>query len=218
MVLDHNKVHREKRKLMEKLRNAADLRYKEEEIKCILFDGRQNWTNVMEKDEETGNYYQSQVKQEHIVVTNEPGGEYLFHFVPEEATKEEKAAKQVANKIVEWIVKYGVDTTLDSIGGDSTNNSNSGWEGESFTHIEKMLGKKKMWLVCFLHTNELPLRHLIEDLDGKTSSDKGFSGPLGKALDTVTSLEMNPRFKPIQVGSPPIELSQEVIDDLSSGW
>ena len=62
----------------------------------MLFDGRKNWTKVMEKDEETGRYYQGQVKMEHIVVTSEPGGEYLFHFVPEEAPKDEKAAKKVA--------------------------------------------------------------------------------------------------------------------------
>ena len=73
----------------------------------------------MEKDEETGKYYQSKVKMEHIVVTSEPGGEYLFHFVPDEATKDEKPAKKVANKIVDWILKYGVETSLDSIGGDS---------------------------------------------------------------------------------------------------
>ena len=37
--------------------------------------GRKNWTNVMGKDEVTGRYYQSREKHEHIVVTNEPGGE-----------------------------------------------------------------------------------------------------------------------------------------------
>ena len=127
-VLDHHKVHREKLKLMGKLRQQAEEKYKEGEINCILFDGRKNWTNVMEKDEETGKYYQSRVKMEHISVTSEPGGEYLFHFVPPEATKEIKAAKQTAIKIVEWLEKYGVDETLDSIGGDSTN-SNTAQDG-----------------------------------------------------------------------------------------
>ena len=102
-VLDHKKVQREKQRLMKDLRVKADVRYREEDIKCILFDGRKNWTNVMEKDEETGKYYQSRVKLEHISVTSEPGGEYLFHFVPPEATKEVKASKQIAIKIVEWM-------------------------------------------------------------------------------------------------------------------
>ena len=42
-----------------------------------------------------------------------------------------------------------------------------------------------------LHTNELPLRHAIELLDGKTTSDKGFSGPVGKLLSKVLNLPVN---------------------------
>ena len=86
-------------------------------------------------------------------MTSEPGVEYLFHFVPDEATKDVKAAKQVAVKIVDWLQQFGVDETLDSIAGDPMN-MNTGWEGGSFALIESMLGKKKTWLVCFLHLNE----------------------------------------------------------------
>jgi hypothetical protein len=215
MVLDSSKVHREKKRLMVELRHEADERYREEDIKCILFDGRKNWTNVMLKDEDTGKYYQTREKLEHIVVTNEPGGEYLFHFIPSEATASDKPAKQVSNKIVEWLKEYGADTTLDSIGGDSTN-SNTGCDGGSFTWVERMLSRKLTWLVCSLHLNELPLRHLIADLDGKTNSDHSFSGPIGKALANVVNLEINPRFQAIKVGCSLIELKQEVIDDLST--
>ena len=214
-VLDHHKVHREKVKHMKNLKAISEEKYKEGDIRCILFDGRKNWTNVMEKAESTGRYYQSRVKMEHIVVTSEPGGEYLFHFVPDEATKEIRAAKQVAIKIVDWLQKFDVDETLDSLGGDSTN-VNTGWDGGSFTWIEGLLGKKKTWLVCSLHLNELPLRHLIQDLDGKTNSDHSFSGPLGKALDNAVNLEINPKFKAITVGRHLIALDQIVIDDLSS--
>ncbi|KAJ8352253.1 hypothetical protein SKAU_G00237290 [Synaphobranchus kaupii] len=34
--------------------------------------------------------------------------------------------------------------------------------------LELHLGRKLVWLVCNLHTRELPLRHLIVDLDGPT--------------------------------------------------
>ena len=128
---------------MDTLQASADQKNKEADIKCIFFDGRKNWTN--EIDEETGKNYKTKVKMEHIVAVSEPGGEYLFHFVPEEATKEEKADKQVANKIVDWIIKYDVGSSLDSIGGDSTN-SNTGWDGGSITHIEKILGLKRCGL------------------------------------------------------------------------
>ena len=215
LVLDHHKVHREKVKLMAHLKEKDNIRYTEDKICCLFFDGRKNWTKVVEKDEVTGKNYQKMEKMEHIVVTSEPGGEYLFHFTPDEATKENKAAKQVAIKIVEWIKKHNITESLDSIGGDSTN-SNTGKYGGTFTHIENMLGEKKNWIVCFLHTNELPLRHLMEELDGKTSSDHSFTGPVGKLLEQVTSLEINPNFHAVTIGLPLVDLEQNIIDDLST--
>ena len=50
-VIDHHKVHREKQQLMAKLSSSADQKFMDEQIKCILFDGKKNWTNVQEKDE-----------------------------------------------------------------------------------------------------------------------------------------------------------------------
>lgn len=41
--------------------------------------------------------------------------------------------------------------------------------------------------ICQLHANELPLRHLMERLDGKTSGPHGFTGPIGKQLQTCES-------------------------------
>ena len=57
-VLDHHKVHREKLRYMKKLTVSAEEKYMNGNIKCILFDGRKNWTNVMEKDLKSGRYYQ----------------------------------------------------------------------------------------------------------------------------------------------------------------
>ena len=57
---------------------------------------------------------------------------------------------------------------------------------------------------------------MIQYLDGKTTSDNTFSGPLGKELNNVVNLEINPRFKPITVGPTLIELEQEIIEDLST--
>lgn len=36
--------------------------------------------------------------------------------------------------------------------------------------------------MCQLHANELPLRHLLHKLDGKTSDPTTFTGPIGKQL------------------------------------
>lgn len=70
--------------------------------------------------------------------------------------------------------------------------------------LEKLLERKVYWVICQLHTNELPLRHLIEalgkiflcisevyasyNLDGKTTSKDGFSGPIGKLLSKVNEV------------------------------
>ena len=49
------------------------------------------------------------------------------------------------------------------------------------------LGRRLIWLICALHTNELPLKHLMAELDGKTTSNNAFSGPVGKIVDKVTN-------------------------------
>ena len=62
-----------------------------------------------------------------------------------------------------------------------------------------MLGHKCQWNICAIHTNELPIRHLIQKLDGPTTSKDGFTGKIGKLLNKVEELEYNPNFLPIGV-------------------
>ena len=76
--------------------------------------------------------------------------------------------------------------SLIAIGADSTN-VNTGWIGGVIPFLENKLERKLIWLVCALHTNELPLRHLMIQLDGKTKSNNTFSGPIGKIIDKVTN-------------------------------
>ena len=115
LVIDHHHIQRDRKKVMNSLSQDADTRHMNEAISCIFFDGPKNWTNVIEEDPETGKFYQSRVKMEHIVVTSEPGGEYLFHFTPAEATDQIKAAEQTTIKLFDWIKMYGVVEPLSSI-------------------------------------------------------------------------------------------------------
>lgn len=41
-------------------------------------------------------------------------------------------------------------------------------------------------MICQLHANELPLRHLMQELDGGTEGPETFSGEIGKALKHCT--------------------------------
>ena len=64
--------------------------------------------------------------------------------------------------------------------------------------IERKLRRELQWLICFLHGNELPLRHFIMRLDGETSGPTSYSGPIGKQLGTCENLPIA-RFTPIHL-------------------
>lgn len=100
-----------------------------------------------------------------------------------------------------------------AIGCDSTN-ANTGCKGGVINCLEKKLGRPLQRFICMLHTNELPLRHLFEQLDGGTSGAITFTGPIGKAIKLC---ENNPvvQFVAIPDGDPLPDLPQHVIDDLS---
>jgi len=72
------------------------------------------------------------------------------------------------------------------------------------------------WLICQLHTNELPIRVLIKILIGMTTSKSGFTGIIGKLLPTVPDLDRNFDFDAIAGGLPMPELSNDVVSDLST--
>ncbi|KAK8387844.1 hypothetical protein O3P69_020037 [Scylla paramamosain] len=86
-----------------------------------------------------------------------------------------------------------------------------GGKGAIMQLIERKIGRKLVWIVCDLHTNELPLRHLIQELDGKTLSHNRWSCPLGKMLDSASELEISLSFERNTVGPPLVELAHTFI-------
>jgi len=77
-----------------------------------------------------------------------------------------------------YIVNFN---NLIAVGCDGTN-VNTGNRGGVITLLEKELQKPLQWLICKLHANELPLRHLLKHLDGVTSGPRAFKGLIGKQL------------------------------------
>ena len=67
---------------------------------------------------------------------------------------------------------HGVYKKLQSLSGDTTN-SNTRWEAGIIACLGKMLWRKVIWLICKLHTNELEMSHLFEELGGNTDSSSG---------------------------------------------
>jgi len=70
------------------------------------------------------------------------------------------------------------------IGCDGTN-VNTRHTGGVIRQLEVTIEHSLQWFVCLLHANELPLRHLIQHLDGSTTGPRGFS--LAVTLFTVRS-------------------------------
>ena len=75
-----------------------------------------------------------------------------------------KHAEIIADHLVDWIREKDLQDGIKAIGGDSTN-VNTGWSGGVMRWVEEKLGRRLVWIVCVLHTGELPLRHLIIELD-----------------------------------------------------
>ena len=184
LAVDSHKMKRAREGVMTKATDTEDERAKQENIRAIGYDGRKDKTRAMVPDS-SGRLHPRMIKEEHISVTAEPSGRYLSHFTPESAVHPEKPAKLVAKGLYSILEQARALETLDTVAGDSYN-GNTGWKGGSNAHLERMLGRKLHWAICLSHTNELPLRHLIEQLDGKTSSKDGFTGPIGKLLSKVS--------------------------------
>ena len=154
----------------------------------------------------------------------EEGNDDCGHETPEDKERRQrlenliqadpKPSAVVAKIMYKWMVTHGIDQTVQFLCGDSTN-SNTGWRRGIIAWIERFLGRKVNWLICQLHTNELGLRHLFEELDGKTSSKSGWSGELGKLLKTTSNMGINYNFEPITLGPGIIDLPEEIVNDLS---
>ena len=79
-----------------------------------------------------------------------------------------------------------------------------------------MKGERVVWSICLLHLNELPLRHIVEEVDGATDSSNTFKGPLGKMLPDVDKFELKMTFRAVGAAEDAFEVADKVIDDLST--
>ena len=138
-------------------------------------------------------YYRQAVSEEHICLITEPGSKYLGHF-----TTETGSSLSIHSGITRFLEEKSFSmTSLVAIGCDGTN-VNTGMNNGVIKRIEDSLGRPVHWFVCMLHSNELPLRHLFNSLDGKTSGPRSFTGPIGKELQKCETRAVV-SFTPIEV-------------------
>ena len=166
MMIDKNKIRRERNVFRNKLIDDSQPNDTDQPNTAIYFDGTKDQTLVHLEDKKGFKH----IKEEHYALVEQPHREYLTHL-----TLERGSAVSVSNAILEFTGNHDINDTLKVIGSDLTN-VNTGPNGGVIHLIEEKLDHKLMWLICLLHTNELPLRHLFTKLDGKTTGKDCFSG------------------------------------------
>ena len=197
MVRDARAKYRKKVKILD-----------DEPIEAAYFDGKKDNTCTMSVDA-SGTIRYTKIKEEHHVMTKEPGGTYMTHFATAKGT-----AKVISDAVVAGLVEMKASESIKVIGSDTTNTM-SGTEGGSQHYIEEKLGRNLQRVFCNLHTNELPFRNLFQSIDGKTSGKESFKGPIGKACKDVKKLKVKATFTAVTAGDSVPILSDEVMHDLS---
>lgn len=181
-IIDKNKVRREINKNRKSLQHSADNKF----IHGLYFDGRKDTTIIHKEGRRLTE------KEEHISIIEEPGSKYFGHI----SLKASGSAEEIFQAMISHFIKC--NTSLEKLivlGGDGTN-VNTGWKSGVFRKLEVHIGRPLQWSVCMLHMNELPLRHLLQELDGGTKGPNSFSGNLGKLLDGCENLPVV-SFQPI---------------------
>jgi hypothetical protein len=176
LVVDKNKIRRERFRLRRQLGTESA-----QPLTGLYFDGRKDKTKVNIR--KGSKYYGRTVVEEHISLIQEPSTHFIGHITPANG-----GSKSIKDGILQFLEKRQIDTgSLIAIGCDGTN-VNTGAVAGVIRLLEEELGHPVQWLICLLHANELPLRHLIHKLDGVTQGPTGFSGIIGKAIETCEEL------------------------------
>jgi hypothetical protein len=118
-------------------------------------------------------------------LNEEPGSPYLGHLVPSS-----KKALDIRDAIWSFMEERGhdpVSSQLTVIGSDDES-TNTDVHHRVIQLLEEKFQRPVHWIICQLHVNELPLRHLMQNLGGKTSGPSGISGPFGKSLQSCYQL------------------------------
>ena len=177
-VVDHHKVWRARKQLRKDMRTAGE--HIDDEITALFFDGRKDST--LAKEQKGSKWYSSRKVEDHYVLVGEPGTAYLRHITLETGT-----GTAIADGLHAALDEMALLDKILAVGADSTA-VNTGPRGGSIHLLECRLDRPVQWIVCCLHLNELPLRHLCKKLIGPTEGPTQWKGPIGKALITCETL------------------------------
>ena len=145
--------------------------------------------------------------EEHYVILEEPNSKYIEHISPDNGSAQ-------AIEMITFLSQKIISThEIIAIGCDGTA-VNTGKKNGVITKLKNNFQRPLQWIICLLHANELPLRHLIEEIDGKTGL-KSFQGPIGRLLSSCHEQEIV-EYESIpaeEIDCNPADLSTDVV-----GW
>ena len=67
-----------------------------------------------------------------------------------------------------------------------------------------------------IHTNDLPLHHLIISLDGPTSLKSGFTSPVCSLLSKFNGMQLNSDFRGLPEGESIVQIPDKVVIRMST--
>ena len=126
-------------------------------VEGLYFDGHKDKTrNQIIKGDQ---FHPITETEEHIALIREPDSEYLGHLKTSSGT-----ILHFTRSILDFVDQKKIDTIpLVAIECDDTI-VNTGLRGAFLDCLKTIL--RSRCIVCLLHANELPLRHLLVHLDG----------------------------------------------------
>jgi hypothetical protein len=200
LVVDRSKVRRERTKMRTELQKSDT-----EPVIGLYFDGRKDQTITQEKKGDK--FYRRVVSESHYSLVAEPNSIYLGHV-----TALSGKSDRITNDILNYLTENSVDLTRMCIIGCDGTVVNTGPKGGIIRLIEINQRKPMHWFICQLHSNELPLRHLVTHLDGETTGPSDFSGPIGKQLKECEKLPVV-SFEKIETEIPSVDNKSDLSTD-----
>ena len=155
----------------DELQNEID--YENLEMRSIFFDGRKDTCATQKRTS----------KEEHITLIMELFSENLG-FLSVEAGD----AGTIESALYSFFSNNEISTDYLIVAGSDGTNVNVGAHNGVIRRLEVRIERPLQWSICLLHTNELPLRHLFQHLDGTSSGPQSFSGVIGKMLTSCEKL------------------------------
>ena len=152
LIIDKDKLQREMVHERELLRKEKDANFSL--VDGMYFDGKKDITLSVETDD-NGKRHINTILEEHYVVVGGPEELYLAHFSPVNGK-----GKTIVSNLFNIIKDTALQEKMLVVGSDCTAVM-TGAHKRCIRTLEEFLRRPLQWVICLLHCNELPLRHVF---------------------------------------------------------